>query len=105
MRNRTKESINIEIMNQFDLFSSSSASLSLVLAILIGLLTIFVGQSLFSGPKKALNGSSMTHEFPLIEKEVLSHDTRRFRFRLPSDQHILGKIEVRLGLMYYSTTH
>ena len=26
----------------------------------------------------------------LMEKEVLSHDTRRFRFELPSDQHILG---------------
>ena len=26
----------------------------------------------------------------LIEKEELSHDTRRFRFELPSGQHILG---------------
>lgn len=27
---------------------------------------------------------------PLIEKEEISHDTRRFRFGLPSDKHILG---------------
>lgn len=27
---------------------------------------------------------------PLIEKEDISHDTRRFRFGLPSDKHILG---------------
>nr|NP_001036600.1 uncharacterized protein Dmel_CG5946, isoform D [Drosophila melanogaster]ABI31248.1 uncharacterized protein Dmel_CG5946, isoform D [Drosophila melanogaster] len=27
---------------------------------------------------------------PLIEKENLSHDTRRFRFGLPSKQHVLG---------------
>jgi cytochrome-b5 reductase len=27
---------------------------------------------------------------PLIEKEILSHDTRRFRFGLPSEKHILG---------------
>ncbi|KAH8259786.1 hypothetical protein KR026_010257, partial [Drosophila bipectinata] len=27
---------------------------------------------------------------PLVEKEVLSHDTRRFRFGLPSKQHVLG---------------
>ncbi|XP_037935661.1 NADH-cytochrome b5 reductase 3-like [Teleopsis dalmanni] len=30
------------------------------------------------------------YQLPLIEKEVLSHDTRRFRFGLPSNQHILG---------------
>ncbi|XP_065359798.1 NADH-cytochrome b5 reductase 3 isoform X1 [Calliphora vicina] len=30
------------------------------------------------------------YQLPLIEKEVLSHDTRRFRFGLPSHQHILG---------------
>jgi len=27
---------------------------------------------------------------PLIEKEEISHDTRRFRFGLPSNKHILG---------------
>lgn len=27
---------------------------------------------------------------PLIEKEEISHDTRRYRFGLPSKQHILG---------------
>lgn len=27
---------------------------------------------------------------PLIEKEVLSHDSRRFRFELPSQNHKLG---------------
>lgn len=27
---------------------------------------------------------------PLIEKEEISHDTRRFRFGLPSEKHILG---------------
>ena len=26
----------------------------------------------------------------LIEKENLSHDTRRFRFELPSSEHVLG---------------
>ncbi|KAL7734532.1 hypothetical protein ACLKA6_010849 [Drosophila palustris] len=30
------------------------------------------------------------YQLPLIEKEVISHDTRRFRFGLPSKQHILG---------------
>lgn len=30
------------------------------------------------------------YQLPLVEKEVISHDTRRFRFALPSKQHILG---------------
>lgn len=30
------------------------------------------------------------YQLPLIEKEELSHDTRRFRFGLPSSDHILG---------------
>lgn len=30
------------------------------------------------------------YQLPLIEKEIISHDTRRFRFGLPSNQHILG---------------
>lgn len=30
------------------------------------------------------------YQLPLIDKEVISHDTRRFRFGLPSEQHILG---------------
>jgi len=34
-------------------------------------------------PKKWMN-------FPLIEKEELSHDTRRFRFGLPTKEHRLG---------------
>ncbi|XP_034944678.1 NADH-cytochrome b5 reductase 3 isoform X2 [Chelonus insularis] len=30
------------------------------------------------------------YELPLIEKEIISHDTRRFRFGLPSPKHVLG---------------
>lgn len=30
------------------------------------------------------------YALPLIEKEEISHDTRRFRFGLPSDKHVLG---------------
>lgn len=33
---------------------------------------------------------SIKYQLRLIDKEVLSHDTRRFRFALPSPQHILG---------------
>lgn len=27
---------------------------------------------------------------PLMEKEIISHDTRKFRFKLPSEKHVLG---------------
>lgn len=30
------------------------------------------------------------YHLPLIEKEEISHDTRRFRFGLPSKEHVLG---------------
>lgn len=37
-----------------------------------------------------LKDSQAKYALPLIEKEEISHDTRRFRFGLPSDKHILG---------------
>lgn len=27
---------------------------------------------------------------PLIEKEIINHDTRKFRFKLPSENHVMG---------------
>lgn len=38
-----------------------------------------------------LKDSQAKYALPLIEKEEISHDTRRFRFGLPSEKHILGK--------------
>ncbi|KAI1309485.1 NADH-cytochrome b5 reductase 3 [Halotydeus destructor] len=43
-----------------------------------------------SGTPKLLEDPNVKYEVKLIEKEVISHDTRRFRFGLPSEQHILG---------------
>ncbi|GLV31970.1 uncharacterized protein CBL_07730 [Carabus blaptoides fortunei] len=37
-----------------------------------------------------LKDSQAKYTLPLIEKEEISHDTRRFRFGLPSKEHILG---------------
>ncbi|CAI5740393.1 unnamed protein product [Peronospora destructor] len=37
-----------------------------------------------------IGDSPLTVHLPLIEKEILSHDTRRFRFALPSPLHVLG---------------
>ncbi|RWS15415.1 NADH-cytochrome b5 reductase 3-like isoform X2 [Dinothrombium tinctorium] len=49
--------------------------------------------SAFLRKKKAkvlLEDPNRKYEVPLIEKEVISHDTRRFRFALPSNEHELG---------------
>jgi cytochrome-b5 reductase len=43
-----------------------------------------------SGPLKTLQDPNEKYLLPLIEKEEISHDTRRYRFGLPSDEHILG---------------
>ncbi|CAG2054486.1 unnamed protein product [Timema podura] len=37
-----------------------------------------------------LQDPTVKYALPLVEKEELSHDSRRFRFGLPSDNHILG---------------
>ncbi|GFT52584.1 NADH-cytochrome b5 reductase 3 [Nephila pilipes] len=41
-------------------------------------------------PPKLLKDPKVKYSVPLIEKEVISHDTRRFRFALPSPNHVLG---------------
>lgn len=43
-----------------------------------------------SGPLKALQDPNEKYLLPLVEKEEISHDTRRYRFGLPSKEHILG---------------
>lgn len=39
---------------------------------------------------KLLQDPEKLYEVPLIEREEVSHDTRRFRFGLPSKDHVLG---------------
>lgn len=39
---------------------------------------------------KTLLDPQEKYMLPLVEKEEISHDTRRFRFGLPSEKHILG---------------
>ncbi|KAJ7999909.1 hypothetical protein DPEC_G00199300 [Dallia pectoralis] len=41
-------------------------------------------------PSVTLLNPTEKYHLTLIDKEVISHDTRRFRFRLPSAEHILG---------------
>lgn len=43
-----------------------------------------------NGHPVALQDSDVKYPLKLTEKKVLSHDTRLFRFALPSDNHVLG---------------
>lgn len=40
--------------------------------------------------KILLEDPVVKYSLPLIKKEIISHDTRKFRFGLPSDEHVLG---------------
>ncbi|XP_063072082.1 NADH-cytochrome b5 reductase 3 [Engraulis encrasicolus] len=41
-------------------------------------------------PLVTLVDPTVKYQLRLIDKEVISHDTRRFRFALPSPEHVLG---------------
>jgi cytochrome-b5 reductase len=43
-----------------------------------------------SGPLKTLQDPNEKYLLPLVEKEEISHDTRKYRFGLPTAEHILG---------------
>ena len=57
----------------------------IVLSVLFGLGFLVLANK----PKIALNKDEWL-DFPLIDKKILSHDTRRFRFGLQSSDHVLG---------------
>jgi cytochrome-b5 reductase len=50
----------------------------------------------------ALKNPDIKYSFSLAHKENISHDTRRFRFQLPSSKHILG---LPVGQHIYLTAH
>ena len=58
-----------------------------VVLILVALFIYHMSQN--TCPKKALNPDQWI-PFELIDKSSLSHDVRRFRFALPSKNHIVG---------------
>lgn len=61
----------------------------LLFTLLAGILSLSYLYQLIAAPKKTLPTDDFK-PFPLIRKDVLSHDTRRFTFALPSKNHILG---------------
>lgn len=59
-------------------------------AVVLILVALFIyHMSMNSGPKEALNPDQWI-PFELIDKCSLTHDVRRFRFSLPSKDHVVG---------------
>lgn len=78
----------------------SSAYLQLLfqLPLLVGLAVVVVtaiAAKLYLSRRKSaprtLLDPNVKYALPLIEKEDISHDTKRFRLALPSKEHILGE--------------
>ncbi|XP_078608149.1 NADH-cytochrome b5 reductase 3-like [Branchiostoma floridae x Branchiostoma japonicum] len=63
-----------------------AAALVAVSAAVVG----FLFSSKKKGPPRALQDPTVKYPFKLVDKEIVSHDTRRFRFALPSPEHVLG---------------
>jgi len=41
-------------------------------------------------PQLTLKDATLKYPLKLVDKEIISHDTRKYRFALPSPEHILG---------------
>jgi len=95
-------------MSDFDAFPITTGIITLVITVLLYKLfkakqvnkdedeeeeeqtTTQSEQKKSSGPLKTLDDPNEKYFLPLIEKEEISHDTRKYRFELPSKDHILG---------------
>ncbi|KAL4659315.1 NADH-cytochrome b5 reductase 3-like [Arapaima gigas] len=69
--------------------------LSYILGLLRGCIDNFINliRSFFSSKTKlaiTLQDPAIKYPLRLIDKEIVSHDTRKFRFALPSPDHVLG---------------
>ena len=88
---------------------SSSSVFKFEQVVLVAGLTIAVSYFVFRLLKSSKKKQSVTLvdpekkvALPLIEKKIVSHDTRIFRFGLPSPSHVLG---LPIGQHIYLTAH
>ncbi|XP_070281483.1 NADH-cytochrome b5 reductase 2 isoform X1 [Myotis yumanensis] len=77
------------------MFGDSFRDPSLLLAVaVIGLTVLLLALKNMNSRRRQLNVTLQNPEtkypLPLIEKEQITHNTRRFRFALPSTEHVLG---------------
>jgi cytochrome-b5 reductase len=83
------EGMTEQVTEQIQEAESSMLAIMAVTS-LAGLLSaVYLYKLLLSGPKKVFPLEEF-QEFPLVRKDILSHDTRKFTFLLPSSNHVLG---------------
>ncbi|KAE8295832.1 NADH-cytochrome b5 reductase 2 [Larimichthys crocea] len=66
---------------------------NMMIPVVVAVAVVVVSVLFFLQKKKlpvTLQDSSVKYPLPLIEKQEISHDTKKFRFGLPSAGHILG---------------
>jgi len=71
----------------------SNKAIPVVVGAVVVIVSAIVVKFVFGGKKKApvtLKDPAIKYPLKLVDKESLSHDTRRFRFKLPSMEHVLG---------------
>ncbi|GCB65319.1 NADH-cytochrome b5 reductase 3-like [Scyliorhinus torazame] len=74
-------------------YSLTSGVLFAIGAVVVTTVGVIVGHYVLSKKKKSaitLKDANEKYPLRLIDKEIVSHDTRRFRFALPSVDHVLG---------------
>ena len=81
---------NIDIHQVVEFFGYEASLLNVIITAAAVVLGIFGVLFKSLSVKKIAINSEEWHSFPLIEREEISHDVRRFRFQLQSKDHILG---------------
>lgn len=66
---------------------SDEAILAAIISVVVVIIFNFI---LLSKKRQPVAITDDWQDFPLIDKEEISHDVRRFRFALPSKEHIMG---------------
>ena len=82
-------------------FSLQAIPLAVGLVVVVGtaiLTKLYLSRK--RGPPKTLQDPTVKYPLELIEREEISHDTRRFRFKLPSPDHILGNVVLFIFYRY-----
>ncbi|XP_043267373.1 NADH-cytochrome b5 reductase 3 isoform X2 [Venturia canescens] len=68
----------------------AAVGLGAVVVVAVGFYVAWKGKDKKKKSPVLLEDPTTKYKLPLIEKEIISHDTRRFRFGLPSADHVLG---------------
>lgn len=83
---KMEEGSIIQMFSKNDFFLLKSTIVSFV--VVFG--TVYLYSFLFGSKKKKALDPEVWKSFPLIEIEQISHDVKKFRFELPTPNHIVG---------------